>query len=219
MIDTRPHREVHPVGKSHGVFLRCLDRVVDEEKEKTRSAVHKVANPSDNILAHALPCLLLARWDSKNWCVAAQWCVIIRICFNQPDFHCLRSNSFPPTTTTVHAAKGVPPKIVRGQSLDGREDNIVDTGPQHEVNPVGRAQRVLLRRHNGVADEEEEELDQPRDKVAGPGDDVLVRALPAHVAPARGRRAPVVPDQFGDDDEEEQKLCTGWSVRLYTTFC
>ena len=43
--------------------------------------------------------------------------------------------------------------------------------------------RVLLRRDDGVADEEEEELDEPRDEVARPGDDVLVHPVLAHVAP------------------------------------
>ena len=52
--------------------------------------------------------------------------------------------------------------------------------------------------------EEEEELDQPRDEVAGAGDDVLVHApVLAHVE--RGSAA-VVPDQFRDDDEEEEEL-------------
>ena len=54
------------------------------------------------------------------------------------------------TAFAVNATKGVPPQIVGGQRLDGGEDDVVDAGPQHEVHPVGEAQGVLLRRHDGV---------------------------------------------------------------------
>ena len=117
--------------------------------------------------------------------------------------------SEPTIAAEAHPAESVLPQLVRREGLDGGEDDVVDAGPEHEEDPMGEAQRVLGRRQDGLAETEQQELDEPRDEVARAGDGVLARALHGQVAPARGEHgggAPVEFSQFSDDDEEEDKF-------------
>ena len=80
-----------------------------------------------------------------------------------------------------------------------------------------------------LAEAEDEELDEPRDEVAGAGDGVLARPLHGHVAPARGEEgggAPVQLAELPDDDEKEEELedvgqQAGWGMvqKKGSSFC
>ena len=74
--------------------------------------------------------------------------------------------------TATHEAEYVMAKVRRGQNLDGGED-VVEAGEQHEDDPVGLAQHLLVLCDDVVADAEQEELHGPRDEVAECRDGIL----------------------------------------------
>ena len=74
--------------------------------------------------------------------------------------------------TTAHETKDIVAEVGRGQNLDGGED-VVEAGEQHEDDPVGLAQHLLVLHYDVVAYTEQEELHCPRDEVAKGRDGVL----------------------------------------------
>ena len=115
------------------------------------------------------------------------------------------SGAFMDTSTTftfakcaTHEAKDIVPKIRRCQDLHGGK-YVVQTGKQHEYDPVGLAQHLFVFHDDVIAYPKQKELDSPRNKVPECSDGIFADLCVCHVD---SDSVQMQLDQFIDNDDK-----------------